>query len=177
MKPILIFYASRDGQAERIAQTLAVHLNTWPVQLCDLKTPSAPTIPSAAIIVVASVRYGRHLPEAVQFFKQKTKQLAQTPLAIASVSLSARKGDGSPNGYLKKLIYQHQLSPFAALSIAGKLNYPHYGWLDKQIIRLIMRMTGGPSDGISCIEYTDWPQLTAFAQKITAHLRQDNADG
>ncbi|MFC7421800.1 menaquinone-dependent protoporphyrinogen IX dehydrogenase [Iodobacter arcticus] len=177
MKPILILYASRDGQAQRIAQTLAVHLNTWPVQLCNLKTPPAPITSSTAIIVVASVRYGQHHPEALQFFRQNAKQLAHMPLAIASVSLSARKGDGSPNSYLKKLIHQYQLAPFAALSIAGKLNYPRYGWLDKQIIRLIMRMTGGPSDGISCIEYTDWPQLTAFAQKITAHLRQDNADG
>ncbi|AZN36225.1 flavodoxin domain-containing protein [Iodobacter ciconiae] len=176
MKPILILYASRDGQAERIAQTLALHLNTWPVQLCDLKDPSAQTIPSTAIIVVASVRYGRHLPEAVQFFKRHT-QLTQTPLAIASVSLSARKGDGSPNTYLKKLIQQHQLSPIAALSIAGKLDYPRYRWLDKQIIRLIMRITGGPYDGISCVEYTNWPQLTAFAQKITAHLHQRSAAG
>jgi menaquinone-dependent protoporphyrinogen oxidase len=177
MKPILILYASRDGQAERIAQTLAIHLNTWPVQLCNLKTPPAQIASSAAIIMVASVRYGRHLPEALQFIKQHAEQLTQIPLAIASVSLSARKGDGSPNGYLKKLIHQHQLCPFAALSIAGTLNYPRYGWLDKQIIRLIMRMTGGPSDGVSCIEYTNWPQLAAFAQKITAHLRQDHADG
>lgn len=177
MKPILILYASRDGQAMRIAQKLALHLDAYPVQLADLKTPSAQIVACKALIVIASVRYGRHLPEAIQFFKRHTAQISQLPLAITSVSLSARKGDGSPNGYLKKLLQQFQLSPFAALSIAGKLDYPRYGWLDTQIIRLIMRISGGPSDGTSCIEYTDWQQLQNFAQQITSYLRQDHADG
>jgi menaquinone-dependent protoporphyrinogen IX oxidase len=38
------------------------------------------------------------------------------------------------------------------------------------MIRFIMYLSGGPSDGRCSVEYTDWQQLAVFAQKITTHL-------
>ena len=43
-----------------------------------------------------------------------------------------------------------------AAAVAGRLDYPHYRWLDRQIIRFIMKMTGGPTDPRSCVEFTAW---------------------
>lgn len=178
MKPILLCYASHDGQSLLIAQRLADHLTqaALPVQLCDLKHPM-PEANASAIVVVAAVRYGHHLPEAMAFFRQYARQANPLPLAIISVSLNARRGNGEPNSYLKKLLLQFQLSPFAVLSLAGKLDYPRYRWLDKQMIRLIMHLTGGPSDGLCTVEYTNWQHLEAFAQKITSHLCLQSSEG
>jgi menaquinone-dependent protoporphyrinogen IX oxidase len=34
------------------------------------------------------------------------------------------------------------------------------------MIRLIMAMTGGPADGVSTIEYTNWAQVDSVASEI-----------
>ncbi|MDW5415817.1 flavodoxin domain-containing protein [Iodobacter sp. CM08] len=172
MKPALILYASYDGQAERIARTLALYLShhALAVELCNIKQAPSQYDHCSAIIMVAAVRYGRHLPEVATFLRSAPCQIQHIPLAIASVSLSARKDNGEPNRYLSKLISQFNLTPFATIALAGKLDYPRYSWLDKQMIRFIMYLSGGPSDGRCSVEYTDWQQLAVFAQKITAHL-------
>ena len=51
---------------------------------------------------------------------------------------------------------------------AGKLDYPRYGFLDRQMIRFIMLMTRGPTDPTAIVEFTDWQRVEAFAQRIHA---------
>ena len=50
---------------------------------------------------------------------------------------------------------------------AGKLNYPIYNWLDRNIIRLIMRLTGGPTDPDTVMEFTDWQKVDAFGLLVS----------
>lgn len=56
----------------------------------------------------------------------------------------------------------------ATAAFAGRLDYPVYRWSDRQIIRFIMLITGGPTDSTQCIEYTDWPSVDAFAAELRA---------
>lgn len=51
---------------------------------------------------------------------------------------------------------------------AGKLDYGRYGWRDRSIIRLIMLLTGGPTDPSACVEYTDWAKVHAFGERVAA---------
>jgi menaquinone-dependent protoporphyrinogen oxidase len=60
-----------------------------------------------------------------------------------------------------------------AVAIAGRLDYRRYGWRDRQIIRFIMWMTGGPTDPETNIEYTSWPAVDEFAGRI-AGLQNQN---
>jgi menaquinone-dependent protoporphyrinogen oxidase len=48
----------------------------------------------------------------------------------------------------------------------GKLNYPAYGVLDRLMIRLIMKITGGPTDPATVVVFTDWEQVDDFARVI-----------
>ena len=50
---------------------------------------------------------------------------------------------------------------------AGKLDYPRYRFWDRQIIRLIMWMTKGPTDPSVVVDYTDWSQVEAFARRVS----------
>ena len=50
---------------------------------------------------------------------------------------------------------------------AGKLDYPRYTFWDRQIIRLIMFITKGPTDPDAVVDFTDWQQVDAFARKIS----------
>ena len=51
---------------------------------------------------------------------------------------------------------------------AGKLDYPRYGFFDRQMIRLIMWMTKGPTDPKAVVEFTDWAKVDAFAHEVCA---------
>ena len=169
-----LYYASRDGQARkiatRIAERLAGHgIAATPVDLAVMQPSPAELAPAGLVVGVLAVRYGRHLPEAIEFVK--TFALLDRPplLALASVNLTARKpGKDTAEGsvYLHKLIARHKLEPALATAFAGKLDYPRYGFFDKHIIRFIMLMTGGPTDPSTVIEYTDWDKVDAFADGI-----------
>jgi menaquinone-dependent protoporphyrinogen oxidase len=120
-------------------------------------------------VLIAAVRYGRHLGEARRLLALYTALPAPPPLALASVNLTARKpGKDTPQGnaYLRKLIARHRVEPVLATAFAGRLDYPRYRWTDRQIIRFIMWLTGGPTDPATQAEYTSWPAVDAFAREI-----------
>jgi hypothetical protein len=39
-------------------------------------------------------------------------------------------------------------------------------WLDRQVLRLIMEMTGGPADPQSRVEFTQWSAVDGIASHI-----------
>lgn len=166
----LVAYASRDGHAARIAARLAD--GVAPATLVDLAVePEAGgrLAERPLAVVVAAVRYGRHLAPAERFLQAYRAAAAPPPLALVSVNLTARKpakNTPATNPYLKKLTARHDLAPAAQAVFAGKLDYPRYRWLDRQMIRFIMAVTGGPTDGRSVVDYTDWAAVDAFAAEL-----------
>jgi menaquinone-dependent protoporphyrinogen oxidase len=50
---------------------------------------------------------------------------------------------------------------------AGKLDYPRYGFWDRQIIRFIMLLTKGPTDPRAVVEFTDWHEVERFARTVS----------
>jgi menaquinone-dependent protoporphyrinogen oxidase len=175
MPPIRIFVATRDGHSERIAQIISRHLSSRGIkvslQALPLRNRHDIALGSALIVVVAAVRYGRHLREAEAFLALFNKTQSPPPLALVSVNLTARKEgrqSARDNPYLRKVIARHKLDPLVAHAVAGRLEYPKYSWFDRQMIRLIMAMTGGPTDGVSTIEYTNWTQVDNVAGEIAS---------
>jgi menaquinone-dependent protoporphyrinogen oxidase len=172
-----LFYATRDGQSRRIAERIAERLAesgipTLPYDLA-VALPAPQRLGEARLVVlVAAVRYGRHLPEAERFLAIYRALLAPPPLVLLSVNLTARKpgkDTAEGNAYLRKSIARHRLTPALALAIAGRLDYARYGWLDRQLIRFIMKLTGGPTDPKTCREYTAWNVVDDVARR-TAEL-------
>ena len=91
------------------------------------------------------------------------------PSAFFSVNLVARKAEKrtpQTNNYTRKFLMQSPWRPDISAVFAGALRYPRYGWLDKMMIRLIMKMTGGETDTSKEVVYTDWQQVTSFAGDI-----------
>jgi menaquinone-dependent protoporphyrinogen oxidase len=171
---MFIFYATRDGQARRIATHISDRLAEQGIRAAprDLAT-GVPTPAELAhnplIVLVASVRYGRHLPEAGRLLAAYGKMSSPPPLAVASVNLTARKAGkcgADTNPYLRKLIGRYAIKPALAAAFAGRLDYPRYGWVDRQVIRFIMLLTGGPTDPATSLEYTSWGAVDEFASRI-----------
>jgi menaquinone-dependent protoporphyrinogen oxidase len=180
-RPVMVFYATRDGQSRRISARVADRLAAQgiAVSLGDSAgaRPAAGDLACASVVVlVAAVRYGRHLPEALRFLAGCRTLGSASALALASVNLTARrpgKGTAEGNPYLQKLIARTGCRPAIAAAFAGRLDYPRYRWLDRQIIRAIMWLTGGPTDPRASVEYTAWDSVDAFAAQIAElHARQ-----
>jgi menaquinone-dependent protoporphyrinogen oxidase len=174
-----LFYATRDGQARRIAVHIAQRLaenavSTEPVDLAN-GTPAAADLQQADLVVlVAAVRYGRHLREATRFIGDYQALAAPPPLALVSVNLTARKpgkdtAEGNP--YLRKLISRHGLRPVVAAAIGGRLDYARYRWWDRLIIRFIMRLTGGPTDPAACVDYASPVAIDEVAARMVDAMR------
>ncbi len=176
-----IYFATRDGQSRRIAEHIFCRLtysgNLPAPRDLALSLPDSSELAEASLIVlVAAVRYGKHLPETDHFLAAYQALTSSPPLALASVNLSARKPDKTSvggNPYLRKLIARHRLTPALAVAFAGRLDYRRYHWLDRQIIRFIMLLTGGPTDPKTCIEYTSWNAVDEFAAGIVDLQQHD----
>ena len=171
-----LYYATHDGQSRMIAERIALRVTESgsPIEVVDLDrhVPGHDELAAAeGIVLVAAVRYGHHLPQADRLLAACRDLPESVKLAVVSVNLSARKpgrdtAEGNP--YLGKWLKRRKITPTLATAIAGRLDYPRYGWFDREMIRLIMRITGGPTDPGTQITYTDWDKVDAFAARIAA---------
>jgi menaquinone-dependent protoporphyrinogen oxidase len=171
---MLLYYATRDGQSRRIAERIATCLQergiaAAPADLAMTAPSPARLSATPLLVLVAAIRYGRHLPEARRLLEMVAALASPPPLVFASVNLTARKaGKDTPEGnvYLRKAIARHRLRPALAMAVAGRLDYSLYRWFDRQMIRCIMLLTGGPTDVRARVEYTNWTAVEAFAERI-----------
>lgn len=177
---LALFYATRDGQARRVAERIAVRLAETGLAVTPHDLAAAFPAPAALaaaqlIVVVAAVRYGHHLPEAERLLAAYRALPTLPPLGFVSVNLTARKpGKDTVEGnrYLRKTLTRHRLQPAVTAAVAGRLDYPRYGWFDRQIIRLIMQLTGGPTDPRTRVEFTVWAAVDELGARIAALHRQ-----
>ncbi len=169
-----LFYATRDGQSRRIAERIAERLaeceiDTLPKDLGVMQPPQATLESAGLVVMVAAIRYGKILPEARDFLAAYQKLQRKPKLVFLVVNLTSRKpGKETPEGsvYIRKAIKQYELAPAYARAIPGRLDYKRYTWRDRQLIRFIMFLTGGPTDLKTSIEYTPWDVVDDIAHKI-----------
>jgi menaquinone-dependent protoporphyrinogen oxidase len=125
--------------------------------------------PFDKIVIGASIRYGKHQPQVFDFIAKNQTTLESKPSAFFSVNVVARKPEKNQPGtnpYLQKFLKKISWQPGNLAVFAGKIDYPRYTFIDRQMIRLIMWMTKGPTDPQTTIEFTDWDKVDAFGHKI-----------
>ena len=49
---------------------------------------------------------------------------------------------------------------------AGKIDYPRLGFVNKNIIRLIMFISSGPTNIKNTYEFTDWEKVKDFVREF-----------
>ena len=119
------------------------------------------------VLIGASIRYGHFNAVLDKFIKRNVDQLNNMPSAFFCVNLTARKPEKrtpQTNPYVRKFLLSTPWQPALCGVFAGALRYPRYRWIDKVMIQLIMRMTGGETDTSKEVEYTDWEQVKKFAE-------------
>lgn len=168
----LILYSSTDGHTVKICRYLQQIIEQHGDETTLVSVENAADIDLQhydRIIIGASIRYGKHSPLIVDFINNNTAILDTLPNAFFSVNLVARKPakrDPETNPYLRILLKQISWKPMEIAVFAGKLDYPRYKFRDRMMIRLIMWMTGGPTERNAVVEYTDWKQVENFGRLV-----------
>ena len=125
--------------------------------------------PFDTIVIGASIRYGKHRPQVYEFIRKNQLVLDSKPNAFFSVNIVARKpekNEPETNPYVEKFLRQTFWKPKKLAVFAGKIDYPKYTFRDRQVIRLIMWMTKGPTDPQAVVEFTDWNKVEDFGRVI-----------
>jgi len=168
----LLAYSTTDGHTLHICERIKFIMTAHGQRVTLVPIEQAMVLDLAKferIVIGASIRYGHHQPLVAQFIAKHQQTLESRANAFFSVNIVARKPEKNQphtNPYLKKFLKQISWQPQLLAVFAGKLNYPSYGWLDRQMIRLIMRITHGPTDPKAVIEFTDWHQVEIFAHAV-----------
>jgi menaquinone-dependent protoporphyrinogen oxidase len=169
---VLLIYSTTDGHTRTICDRLGtlVRSKGKTVEIREIAAVSESDLAAAESVVIgASIRYGKHSPAVVAMLKGQRALLQQRKFAFFSVNVVARKkGKDSPttNPYLLKFLKKIGWKPAVLEVFAGRIDYPSYGSFDRFMIRLIMLMTGGPTDPKGVYEFTDWRRVDAFADTI-----------
>jgi len=174
MSRILLVYSTTDGHTRRISERIRQVVE----QAGHALTLRSVTEPAPAdlelfdkIVLGASIRYGKHAPAVYDFVARHHDVLVSRPNAFFSVNVVARKPEKrapESNPYLQKFLARIRWRPDQLAVFAGKIDYPKYRYIDRQLIRLIMLMTKGPTDPTTVIEYTNWDDVEAFARALVA---------
>jgi menaquinone-dependent protoporphyrinogen oxidase len=174
MARILIAYSTTDGHTLKICEALRQALAPVGHAVTVVRVEEAAALDLAAfdkIVIGASIRYGHHAPAVFDFIRTHQALLESRPNAFFSVNIVARKPEKNTpatNPYLKKFLRRIAWQPQHLAVFAGKLDYPRYDFVDRQMIRLIMWMTHGPTDPSTVVEFTDWQKVKEFGRVIDA---------
>ena len=171
MTKYLFLYSTTDGHTKRICEYIGNILKQQnheikiePISL-ELKKLSE----YDAIILGASIRYGKHQKPVFNFINKHKDLLETKKSAFFSVNVVARKSEkNSPNTnpYMKKFLKTSSWQPNKLGVFAGKVDYPSYKFFDKYIIKMIMWITKGPTDTSQSYEFTDWNVVENFAKTL-----------
>lgn len=172
MANILIIYSTTDGHTIEICQEIQSILQTQAniVELISIDNASDVDLAKYDKLVIgASIRYGKHNKSVIDFINRQQEVLENMPSAFFSVNVVARKPNKDRpdnNPYMKKFLQQVAWKPAVLEVFAGKIDYQKYRFFDRQMIRLIMYITKGPTDPKSVNDFTNWEQVRKFAGVI-----------
>lgn len=187
MKPILIVYATREGQTHRIAEHIAAEIRARGgtadvMNARDVEATRA--LPGcSAVVVAASVHAGRHEPEMVRFVREHKAALEAMPAAFLSVSMGeagAEDQGASPEiraqarsdvaEQIKGFFDSTGWHPARVQPVAGALLYTKYNFIVRFVMKLIVKKKGGSTDTSRDHEYTDWAALDRFVGDLLREL-------
>jgi len=171
----LVVYASTHGHTAKIAARLAQAMGTGDLEV-DLRDVEAAADADpgdyAVVVVGASLHKERHQHAIVQWVAGRRAALDRRPSVFFSVSLSA-----ADDGEDSRAATQHCIDEFCEQTgwtpgrterIAGCLQYREYDVFTRQLMRLLMRQKGQPTDASQDYDYTDWDAVDRLGRDIAA---------
>ncbi len=195
MKPILIIYATREGQTRHIAEHMGSILNAQQYR-CDLVDaahipPGFALTNYSAAIVSASLHLGRHEAEMKKFVERNRGELQQMPTLFFSVSLSEAgvedvdaalpkrtQAQTDVQRTIERFIKETGWQPTHSKGVAGALTYSRYDFATRFVMKRVAKQWGMPTDTSRDYEFTDWEEVNRSVEELLediAHLESRGA--
>ncbi|QIR13086.1 menaquinone-dependent protoporphyrinogen IX dehydrogenase [Shewanella aestuarii] len=180
MTKVLVLYYSRGGHTAQISraisqQIIATGNGCDVLNIHDAKKAEIDWSQYDLIAFGACVLYGSYHKSVFEFVQRYQDKLASVPNSFFCVNVVARNAEKripENNKYLQKFLALSAWKPQDVKIIAGKVDYPSWPWYDSLMIRLIMKMTDGPTDPKAIIDYTDWEDVKHYADHLVGLANQ-----
>jgi len=169
----LVVYASTHGHTARIAARIAAAMREQGLEV-DLRDvgDAADAEPEryGAVVVGGSLHKEHHQKELVRWVSRQRDALEQVPSIFLSVSLSAAEDSDESRAAVRRCIDafcdETGWTPTRSEAIAGCLQYREYDVFTRQLMRLLMRRMGHPTDASHDYDYTDWNAVDRLGREI-----------
>jgi menaquinone-dependent protoporphyrinogen oxidase len=178
---VLVVYATIEGQTARIAERIAQRLRGLGHSVASHRADKSGSgldlakhfAACNAVIVGASVHYGKHASHLRRLLRGHRAELAARRSAFFSVSVSAGGPGAKPEAaqrYLQSFLRQVGWQPPQSATFAGALPYSKYGAFKRMLVTVFVRVAGGDTDTSRDYEYTDWNAVDRFAAEFAQQL-------
>ena len=176
MTSVLVLYMSKGGHTARIARGICESIEAagGKADMMEIVEATKEGVDWARYDVAAlgaPVYYGTYDKSVYEFVSAHKEALECKPNSFFNVSVVARtpeKATVEGNRYMQKFLESSPWQPKDLKVIAGKVDYPSWGWLDTLMIQMIMKFTHGPTDKSTVIDYTDWDDVAAYGRHLLA---------
>jgi menaquinone-dependent protoporphyrinogen oxidase len=182
-----IFYATREGQTEKIARFVAESFKKRGFEAAVVNLANNASVPDfrkySGVVLAGSVHAGKHESELVRFVKDNRDALESLPAAFLSVTLSeagVERASATEAEHIRfKADVQKMLDAFYGETgwrprrvqpVAGALLYTHYNFLVRFVMKRIARSAGAETDTSRDYEYTNWDALDQFVEHFAAEI-------
>jgi menaquinone-dependent protoporphyrinogen oxidase len=178
-----VFYATREGHAERVAQRVAADLRARRVEVdvIDVKDVRGQIDwrGYAQAYVVASVHAGHHEKEMMAFVRREKEHLETLRAPFLSLTLSQAGVEMPGNTLVRRetargdvmrtigdFMKETGWRPARIFPVAGALMYTHYNFFLKWVMKRIAHKAGfdGPTD--RDYDFTNWPAVDRFVGEL-----------
>ena len=173
---ILILFASKEGQTEKIADFIAEvirhHGHQATIQLGEHLPKDFSTDPFDAAIIGGSIHMGKYPGYLKKFVTAHRDWLNQIPSAFFTVCMAINsvneKEQTQARSFGPNFVKDTNWQPNLIETFAGAVKYTQYGFLTRKIMQIISKKEGGSTDTTQDHEYTDWDAVTQFAERFLA---------
>ena len=164
---LLLVYASRYGQTEKIARRIAEVAGREGVECTLAPVAKAPPLHELNDVIVAGpIYFGRHARRLLRWVQRNRHALEERHTAFVTVCGDVALGPELVEKFVRDSAWQ----PDVAATFAGAVRYSRYGWLVRAIMRRAAAKSGRPTAGDH--EYTDWNAVDAFARSFVAEAKR-----
>lgn len=178
MTRVLVAYASREGQTEKIAKHVASRLAARGLEpvVVNLKLgQSEADVPScAAAIIAGSVHRGRHDQELTGFIMRHAPTLRGGPSAFVCVSLSAASHDPNDRAAIDELaqsfLYDVGWHPDEIKHVAGAVRDSQLNILERYTVHAVMYQKDIAADPSGETELTNWQDVDDFSDNFALRV-------
>jgi len=160
---LLIVFASRYGQTEKIAKRIATLAGVKTDVVAVANAESISLQEYDFLIVASPVYFGKHDRKIEQFVWQNAALIMSMQSAFVSVSGS------KDEAFVHEFTRRTGWVPEVHVSFAGGEPYTKYGLFTRWLMRSIARKHGRRVDVHRDYEFTDWSAVERFARDFIGY--------